>query len=126
MTSLNPDQVTADRLAGKAPGPIDRTLDARIGDGTLTDDPAARPPLVLNNRSFSEISDIVCGYVENAPGKWWLPVFGLSATIAGIGTLCILYLIITGVGVWGLNNQVAGPGTSPTSCSGSVSATPER
>jgi Ni/Fe-hydrogenase subunit HybB-like protein len=106
MTSLDPDQLTAQRLAGRAPGPIDRTLDPLVGDGTLSDDPAARPPLVLNNRSFSDISDIVCGYVENAPGKWWLPLFGLSATVAGVGTMAILYLIITGIGVWGLTNQV--------------------
>ncbi|MFG0286368.1 MAG: hypothetical protein ACF8R7_18290, partial [Phycisphaerales bacterium JB039] len=106
MTSLNPDQITAERLAGKRPGPLDRSRDAAVGDGSLIDDPAVRPPLVLNNRGFAEISDIVCGYVENAPGKWWLPLFGLSATVAGIGTLMILYLIITGVGVWGLTNQV--------------------
>jgi Ni/Fe-hydrogenase subunit HybB-like protein len=35
-----------------------------------------------------------------------VPVFGLTATIAGLGTAMIAYLIITGVGVWGLNNQV--------------------
>ena len=32
--------------------------------------------------------------------------FGIASPIAGIGTLFILYMIITGVGTWGLNNQV--------------------
>jgi molybdopterin-containing oxidoreductase family membrane subunit len=35
-----------------------------------------------------------------------MPVFGLTSTVAGIGTCLVLYLIITGVGAWGLNNQV--------------------
>ncbi|MCC6659602.1 MAG: polysulfide reductase NrfD [Phycisphaerales bacterium] len=75
-------------------------------DASLEDNPAVRPPLVLNNRTFTEVTDIICGYTENKPGKWWFPVFGFTATVAGCGTLLILYLLITGVGVWGLNNQV--------------------
>jgi molybdopterin-containing oxidoreductase family membrane subunit len=70
------------------------------------DDPAIRPPLVLNNRSFHEITETVCGYVEKAPGGWWWPLFGLANMLAAIGTGMILYLLITGVGVWGLNNRV--------------------
>ncbi|MFI4916218.1 MAG: NrfD/PsrC family molybdoenzyme membrane anchor subunit [Phycisphaerales bacterium JB060] len=72
----------------------------------MTEDPSYRAPLVLNNRSVHEITEIVCGYAEKAPGRWWLPLFGTAASIAGLGQLMILYLIITGVGVWGLNNQV--------------------
>jgi molybdopterin-containing oxidoreductase family membrane subunit len=105
MSSIHPDQATAERLAGVGvarPHPVP----AGSGDGTLIDDPAVRPPLVLNNRSFRDITEIVCGYVENRPGKWWLPAFMTTATIAGIGGLFILYLIITGIGTWGLNNQV--------------------
>ncbi len=76
-------------------------------DGTLNEDPAIRSSLVLNDRSLHDITEIVCGYAENTPGKWWKPLFFATATLAGVGTLMILYLIITGVGVWGLNNQVA-------------------
>jgi molybdopterin-containing oxidoreductase family membrane subunit len=102
MTSFHPDQVTAERLTGgSSQAPAD--LGA---DGSLNEDPATRSALVLNNRTLHEITEIVCGYAENAPGKWWLPTFALTATVAGVGTLMILYLIITGVGVWGLNNQV--------------------
>ena len=104
MTSFHPDQVTAERLT-RAP----RTGEAGLGtgaDGTLIEDPAIRPALVLNNRTLHEVTEIVCGYVENTPGRWWLPTFLFTATVAGVGVLMILYLIITGVGVWGLNNQV--------------------
>lgn len=52
------------------------------GDGSLVDDPAVRAPLVLNNRSFHDITEIVCGYAEKPPGRWWLPTFMLAFTIA--------------------------------------------
>jgi len=78
-----------------------------VGDGTLVDDPAVRPVPVLNNRSFGEITEIVCGYAERPyPDKRMLIALGVAALAAGIGGLMILYLIITGVGVWGLTNQV--------------------
>jgi molybdopterin-containing oxidoreductase family membrane subunit len=48
----------------------------------------------------------VCGYAEAPIPKLWLAFFTVTSTIAAIGTCMILYLIITGVGVWGLNNQV--------------------
>ena len=104
--SKQPDQTTAERLAGLTPGASAAAIDPIHGDGSLIDDPEVRPPLVLNNRSFTEVTDIICGYVENKPGRWWLPLFGLASSIAGLGTVMILYLIITGIGVWGLTNQV--------------------
>jgi Ni/Fe-hydrogenase subunit HybB-like protein len=107
MSSINPDKVTAERLAGVAAVRPIVAPPPGTGDGSLVDDPAVRAPLVLNNRSFTEVTDIICGYNETKPGKWWLPVFGVAATIAGIGTLLILYLVITGIGTWGLNNTVA-------------------
>ncbi|MEL6740787.1 MAG: hypothetical protein AAFP26_09045, partial [Planctomycetota bacterium] len=107
MSSINPDQAAAERLAGlrddaARPGPDITSGD----DGSLVEDPAVRPPLVLNNRSFGEVTDIVCGYAESEPPKWWLGAITVTSMIAAIGTGMILYLIITGVGVWGLNNQV--------------------
>jgi molybdopterin-containing oxidoreductase family membrane subunit len=102
MTTMNPDQITADRLAGLSKAPPA----AGLPDPSLSEDPAVRAPLVLNNRSFKEITDIVCGYAENKPGKWWLPVFLTAFGIAQLGGLFILYLVITGIGTWGLNNQV--------------------
>ena len=106
MSSIHPDQITAERLAGlrsDAPPP-----DAGVAgpDGTLVEDPAVRAPLVLNDRTFAQVTVTVCGYAECGPPKAWLAMITVTGTIAGIGTLMILYLIITGVGVWGLNNQV--------------------
>ncbi len=106
MSSINPDKTTAERLAGLATAPGHAHPAPGTGDGSLIDDPAVRAPLVLNNRSFTEVTDIICGYTENKPGRWWLPIFGFTNTLAAVGTGLILYLIITGVGTWGLNNQV--------------------
>ncbi len=104
MTTIHPDQVTAERLTG---GPQFVSGGPSPGsDGSLIEDPAIRAPLVLNDRSLHEVTEIVCGYAENAPGRWWLPTFLLTATVATVGVLMILYLITTGVGVWGLNNEV--------------------
>ena len=106
MSSLNPDQVTAQLLAGgisAGPTPSQRE---DIGDGSLVEDPSIRPPMVLNNRGIGDITEIVCGYAEKAPGKWWLPLFMLTSTVLGMMMMMVTYLLITGVGVWGLNNQV--------------------
>ncbi len=106
MSAIHPDEINAGRLTGAIPTDRPQPLDERTGDGTLIDDPAVRAPLVLNNRSFHDITNMVCGYVEEKPAGWWLAVAGLASTLAGVGTLMIIYLLITGVGVWGLNNRV--------------------
>ncbi len=105
MSSLTPDQSIAEQIASGAiaGGGVG---DSSLADASLNDDPSVRPPLVLNNRSFHEVTEIISGYAENRPGKWWLPLFLISSSLAGVCGLMILYLVTTGVGVWGLNNQV--------------------
>ncbi|HZW07032.1 MAG TPA: NrfD/PsrC family molybdoenzyme membrane anchor subunit [Phycisphaerales bacterium] len=105
--SNRPDELMARESAGLAAAPEPaRAWDPETGDGSLSQDPSRRAPLVLNNRSFSWITDTVCGYIEKGPGRWWMPTFGIVSLVAGLMPLMILYLITTGVGVWGLNNQV--------------------
>jgi len=106
MTTIHPDQLTAERLAGLSRGAGSPTPAPGTGDGTLIETPGVRPPLVLNNRSFKELTDIICGYVENPAPRWWFPIFAMAATIAGLAGALILYLVVTGIGTWGLNNQV--------------------
>jgi molybdopterin-containing oxidoreductase family membrane subunit len=106
MSAIHPDQSTAERLAGLTKTRELTVVPQGSGDGTLLDNPAVRPPLVLNGLGFKEVTDIVCGYSENAPPKWWLPAFLTAFGIAQLGGLFILYLVITGIGSWGLTNQV--------------------
>ncbi len=108
MSSIHPDKVTAERLAGlRDDAALGRDVEIEaLGDGSLVEDPAVRPPLVLSDRTIGEVTQIVSGYVEDPPPKWWFIAITITSTLAAIGTGMILYLIITGVGVWGLNNQV--------------------
>ncbi|MBX9735384.1 MAG: polysulfide reductase NrfD [Phycisphaerales bacterium] len=83
-----------------------RIEDPVTRDGSLVEDPAVRAPLVLGDRTFNDVTETVCGYIEKGPGRWWMPAFGLASGVAGLMPLMILYLVTTGVGVWGLNNHV--------------------
>ncbi len=108
MSALHPDEAVAKRLAGLDVAPaMGREHNRDLGDGSLVSDPAARPPLVLGKHTFHTVTETICGWTENNPGRWWGPAFMLASSVAGIGTLMIIYLIITGVGVWGLNNPVS-------------------
>jgi molybdopterin-containing oxidoreductase family membrane subunit len=66
-----------------------------------------REPLVLNNRSYSWITNRICGIVENKqPLLWWI-LFVPSVLLTGLMAFCFIYLISTGVGVWGQKQPVA-------------------
>ncbi len=63
-----------------------------------------RRELVANNRSFGWITDIICGIVEQKTPTWWWVCFIISGFIATFTGMGLLYLVSTGVGVWGLKN----------------------
>jgi hypothetical protein len=65
-----------------------------------------RRPLVLNNRSMAWISDRIAGIVENKAPLWWWVAIAITGSFTAFGTFCILYLLFTGVGVWGNNIPV--------------------
>ncbi|MFH0793336.1 MAG: NrfD/PsrC family molybdoenzyme membrane anchor subunit [bacterium] len=69
-----------------------------------TDDPRHRAPLILGDQDFGTVTDTVCGIAEmpTTPRAWYI-AFGISVTCLGILGAMIVYLITTGVGVWGLN-----------------------
>ena len=84
-------------------------------DASTTDQPihpseaegVAREPLVLNNRSMAWVTDRICGLVENRqPLIWWV-LFIPSVLLAGLLGGTLVYLVSTGVGVWGNNQPVA-------------------
>jgi molybdopterin-containing oxidoreductase family membrane subunit len=66
-----------------------------------------REPLVLNNRSLGWITDRICGIVENRqPFIWWV-LFVPSVMLFLCLVFSLVYLVSTGVGVWGMNQPVA-------------------
>lgn len=69
--------------------------------------PAQRSPLIVGDNNFATITDQVCGIAEmKRPPLAWLILFGISAAWAMFFGILILYLITTGIGVWGLNIPV--------------------
>ncbi|QNN24434.1 polysulfide reductase NrfD [Planctomycetales bacterium ZRK34] len=89
MTTLSTDKLS---------GPIvDTTVDETI----------ERPPLVLGETDFMDVTDSVCAMIENkAPIGWWLALL-VSVSLFGLLQVLILFLVLTGVGVWGNNIPVA-------------------
>jgi len=102
MSVLEPDRAIALGLAS-GPGP---DVDPATIDGTIIDDPSIRAPLVLGKRDFHSVTETICGWVEGKTARWWPMTFLVAFHVAGLGGIAILYLIITGVGVWGLQNPV--------------------
>jgi len=67
---------------------------------------AIREPLILGEKTYGQITDDVLQPVVGKANKSWWIAFGLSAVMAAWGIGCILYLLGTGVGTWGLNKTV--------------------
>ena len=69
-------------------------------------DAAAREPILLNDPDYGDVTEKVAGIVERKAPRWWKLALLFSASLAGAGVLAIVYLVTTGVGVWGLNSPV--------------------
>ncbi len=67
---------------------------------------AIREPLILGDKTYHDISEDVCRPIENKAPKTWYLLITITSLFSLWGIGCILYLIGTGVGVWGLNRTV--------------------
>lgn len=65
-----------------------------------------RTELVENHRDFNWITEKVCGIVEGPAPKWWWICFGVAAFTSLFTFIGLVYLVSTGVGVWGLANPI--------------------
>jgi molybdopterin-containing oxidoreductase family membrane subunit len=64
-------------------------------------------PLVSGQHDLSTVTEQVCKIVERPkPPRAWYIAFGVSVSLLGVMGAMIAYLILTGVGVWGLNRPV--------------------
>ena len=72
-----------------------------------TDSPARRAPLVLGGQDFASVTAMVCRLAERpgAPAGWWI-AFAVSSALTVLLVSMIVYLVVTGIGVWGVNSPV--------------------
>ena len=63
-------------------------------------------PLVLNKRNFHWVTEKICGIVEQKTPTWWWWCFITAMGIASFTGLGLVYLVSSGVGVWGNSNPV--------------------
>ncbi len=67
---------------------------------------AIREPLILGHKTYHDITNDVVNPIEEKAPKTWYLLLAISAIVGMWGIGCILYLIGTGIGVWGLNKTV--------------------
>jgi len=86
---------------------------SHVAEDTLPERPAVlakvqplttlpRRPLVLNNRDFRWITNKICSIVEDPAPTWWWVCLAISLGVASFLGVGLLWLVSTGVGVWGL------------------------
>src|SRR5271165_5347294 len=70
--------------------------------------PASLPRAVLvgHGRSFSWITQKICGIAEEKAPAWWWWCFIMACIVASFTVGGITYLVATGVGVWGHRSPV--------------------
>lgn len=85
----------------------EETKSSETSESTVKIPVLEREKLILNKRSYSWITERICGVVEGRqPFLWWI-LFIPSAIIALVGVVGgLTYLVSTGVGVWGNTNRV--------------------
>lgn len=67
---------------------------------------AIREPLILGVETYGQITDEIMHPITGKANRSWWIVFSIAGVMSLWGIGCILYLIGTGVGTWGLNKTV--------------------
>jgi molybdopterin-containing oxidoreductase family membrane subunit len=78
----------------------------KVLDNT-SDDPTRRAPLVIGGNDFASVTEKVCSLAERPkPTRAWYIAFGISVVTTAWLMGLVVYLIGTGIGVWGVNAPV--------------------
>jgi molybdopterin-containing oxidoreductase family membrane subunit len=65
-----------------------------------------RLPLVEGNRRPADVTNDVCRPLEGKPSPLWWAGMAMSLSLLGIGVVAVTYMLMTGIGTWGLNRTV--------------------
>ena len=63
-------------------------------------------PLVTGGRDFNWVTNKICGIVEGGTPTWWIVCMAVALITAAFTGTGLLWLVSTGVGVWGLANPI--------------------
>ncbi|MHB8974181.1 MAG: NrfD/PsrC family molybdoenzyme membrane anchor subunit [Pirellulaceae bacterium] len=67
--------------------------------------PSQRAPLVTGTADYASITNDVCRIAEQyRPPRSWYIAFAISLSVLGVLGVAVIYLIATGIGVWGNNS----------------------
>jgi Ni/Fe-hydrogenase subunit HybB-like protein len=65
-----------------------------------------RPPLVDGNRQVGDVTNDISRPLEGRPTWLWWAGMAVSVSLLIMGVVVVGYLLMTGIGVWGLNRTV--------------------
>lgn len=65
-----------------------------------------RPSLVTGGRDLHWVTEKVCGIPEMTTQRWWWTLFTVAVLMASFTLVGLIWLVSTGVGVWGLASPV--------------------
>ncbi|HEX9795182.1 MAG TPA: NrfD/PsrC family molybdoenzyme membrane anchor subunit [Planctomycetota bacterium] len=68
--------------------------------------PAVRPPTILGDKTLGGITSDVFAPLDRRPTRLWWWAFLSAAAALLLGTVCVGYQIMVGIGTWGLNRTV--------------------
>src|SRR5271166_2996902 len=67
---------------------------------------AGTAPLIEGNHDLNSLTGLVCGLVERRTPLWWWIAFVIAGLLCALGGVMTVYVISTGIGVWGMNQPV--------------------
>ena len=65
-----------------------------------------KEPTILGNPSFHDITEKVSSISESKTTKEWFLAFGFASSLLLVLLGLVSYLVLEGIGIWGLNNPV--------------------
>ena len=80
-----------------------------MSDANLTHDTAKRamrPPIIGEGHSPATVTDKIATVITDKTPLWWFGGLGFSLSLLGIFAISVFWLLLKGVGVWGINNPV--------------------
>ncbi|MCC7205237.1 MAG: hypothetical protein IT441_09165, partial [Phycisphaeraceae bacterium] len=90
-----------------APSQSDPHATAALVDNAFDDPTRGRAPLVLGRHDFTSVTDTITSLALRKPPLGWYIGFAFALGLLSLLGVTLIYLLTTGVGVWGNNIPVA-------------------